>query len=170
MKKYNLAFLLVVMALIASPELFAQKEQKSPPAKAKGQINGATVVIDYHQPSAKGRTVMGDLVPYDKVWRTGANNATTFEVDKDIKIEGQALPKGKYSLFTIPGENEWTIIFNKNPNQWGAYNYDKADDALRVKVKPAKTDKFIETFTISPEADGVVMTWENTKVKFKVTD
>ncbi|UII32565.1 DUF2911 domain-containing protein [Fulvivirga ulvae] len=170
MKKYNLTFLLAVIALIASPQLFAQKKMKSPPAQAKGQISGANVVIDYHQPSANGRTILGDLVPYDEVWRTGANNATTFEVDKDVKIEGQTLPKGKYALFTIPGKDEWTIIFNKNHNQWGSSNYDEAEDALRVNVKPTKTSKFVETFTINPEQDGVVLSWENTKVKFKVAD
>ena len=78
------------------------------------------------------------------------------------------MPKGKYSLFTIPGENEWTIIFNKTAEQWGAYEYKEAEDALRVTVKPGKTDKFVETFNISVEGNKVVLRWENTQVAFSV--
>lgn len=168
MKKINLTYFFVLVACMLSSELLAQKKMKSPAAKAEGTINGTTVLINYHQPSANGRTVMGELVPYGEIWRTGANNATTIEVDRDIKVEGQPLPKGKYALFTIPNQDEWIIIFNKNANQWGSYNYDEADDVLRVNVKPMKTDKFVETFIIVPGGDGVDMSWENTKVKFKV--
>jgi hypothetical protein len=111
---------------------------------------------------------MGGLVPYGEVWRTGANKATTIEFDKDVKIEGKALPAGKYALFTIPNENEWIIVINTDFNQQGAYNYDEKKDVLRVSVKPRKTDEFVETFTITPEKDKVTMKWENTEVSFKV--
>ena len=123
---------------------FAQGEKKaaaSPPAKAMGKIGAATINISYSQPAVKGRKVWGELVPMGQVWRTGANNATVFETDKDIKVEGQALKAGKYALFTIPNEKEWTIIFNKKSDQWGAYNYSDKDDALRVKVKSRSEER-----------------------------
>lgn len=146
----------------------AQKKTKSPAAKAEGQVGEATITIDYFQPSARGRKIMGGLVPYGQVWRTGANNATVFTVDKDVKIEGQDLPAGKYSLFTIPDKDEWTIIFNEKADQWGAFNYNPEDDVLRVKVPAEQTGEFIETFNIDVENNQVVLGWENTQVKFDV--
>jgi len=170
-KQFSLSLLLI--AFFCSITLMAQeKEDKSkrpsPPAKAEGVADGAKIAIDYSKPSAKGRKMLGGNEPFGKVWRTGANEATTFEVDKNVKIEGKELAKGKYALFTIPGESEWTIIFNKTANQWGAYDYKEADDALRVTVKPGKTDKFVETFSISVEGNKVVLRWENTQVAFAV--
>jgi hypothetical protein len=111
---------------------------------------------------------MGGLVPYGEVWRTGANEATTLEFDKPVKIEGKDLPAGKYALFTIPGENEWTIILNKDAKQWGAYKYNDKDDVLRVTVKPTKTPAFVETFNISTGKDEIVLKWENTAVPVKI--
>ncbi len=143
--------------------------QKSPKAEAEGTIGAAKVEIVYHQPSARGRTMIGGKnVPYGEVWRTGANNATTIEFNQDVSIEGEKLAKGKYALFTIPGEQEWTIIFNKEFDQWGAFKYKESEDALRVKVKADKPAEFVETFVIAVEGDGVVLTWENSKVKFGV--
>lgn len=170
MKKFNMISLVLLMIGFISADVLAQKKMDSPPASAKGTVNGADIVIEYHQPSAKGRKIMGELVPYGKVWRTGANNATTIELSKDVKVEGQALPKGKYALFTVPGEDEWVVIFNKTANQWGAFNYDEEQDALRVKVKPEKTDQFVEAFTINVDNEGVIMDWENTRVKFKIDE
>src|SRR5258705_9129849 len=130
-----------------------KSKRPSPPALAKETTSsGVTISIDYSQPSVKGRTIGTDLEPMtDKVWRTGANEATVFEVNKDVKVEGQALPSGKYGLFTIMNADEWTIIFNKTWKQWGAFTYKEADDALRVKVKGGKANPFAEkmTFTIS---------------------
>ncbi|MFN3840173.1 MAG: DUF2911 domain-containing protein [Cyclobacteriaceae bacterium] len=144
-------------------------KRPSPPAVAEGTIDGVKVKVDYSQPGAKGRKVMGGLVPYGEVWRTGANEATEIEFNGDVLIEGQALPAGRYTLFTIPGENEWTIIFNKKLKQWGAYDYNKNkdQDALKVKVKPEKTD-MTELFTISVDKSAVTMKWETTSVSFKV--
>lgn len=170
MRKVNITVLSLMVCLLLSVAAEAQKQKKSPKATTRGTINGANIEIVYHQPSARGRKVMGELVPFGQVWRTGANNATTFMVDKDIKVEGKALPKGTYALFTIPGEKQWTIIFNKNANQWGAFNYDKAEDALRVDVKAKKADDYIETFKIWVNDEDVLMGWENTEVKFKVED
>jgi hypothetical protein len=141
----------------------------SPPAKATGKAGNATITIDYSQPSVKGRKIFGDLVPYGKVWRTGANEATVFETDSDIKVEGKPLAKGKYGFFTVPGENEWTIVFNKTWNQWGAFRYVQEDDVLRVQVKPTKGGPLTEMMKISVESGKVKIAWENTTASFTVT-
>ncbi len=161
-------FIFLIACTFITFSAFAQKPMPSPPDKAEGVIDGITVTIDYHQPSAKGRKIMGGLVPYGEVWRTGANATTSIELSADAKIEGKTLAKGKYALFTIPGENEWTIIINKTI-KWGNYSYSEADDVLRVKVKPSKTSSFVETFTIAIEGNKVAMSWENTKVAFTIS-
>ncbi len=140
---------------------------QSPAAKAEGTAGAVKVKIDYHQPSAKGRKIMGGLVPFGEVWRTGANETTTIEFSGPVKIEGKDVPAGKYGLYTIPGETEWTIIINKGI-KWGAFTYKQDEDVLRVTVKPAKSASFIETFVISVDKDQVILKWENTQVAFNV--
>ncbi|MCU0382806.1 MAG: DUF2911 domain-containing protein, partial [Cyclobacteriaceae bacterium] len=140
--------LVLLCALFISASTFAQEKPASPKETVKGKVGDVNVEVVYSKPSAKGRKVMGDLVPFGEVWRTGANEATTISFDKAVTIEGQKLAAGQYSLFTIPGENEWTIIFNSDPKQWGAYKYKKEKDVLRVTIKPTKTT-FTETFTIA---------------------
>jgi Protein of unknown function (DUF2911) len=168
MKKQTF-YLLPLLLLVFIATSFAQdKKPASPPAKAESTIDGVKVTINYHQPSAKGRKIMGGLVPYGEVWRTGANNTTSIEFSENVKIEGKALPKGKYGLYTVPGENEWVIIINKTID-WGAYKYKQEDDVLRVTVKPGKTDSFVETFNIAVEKDKVVLKWENTQAAFKIS-
>jgi hypothetical protein len=167
----RIILLTAILAALAFVGCTQDKSKRpSPPALAEGTIDGVKIKIDYSQPGAKGRKVMGGLVPYGDVWRTGANEATVIEFDKNVKIEGQALPAGKYTLFTIPGEGEWTIIFNKKLGQWGSYDYNKNkdQDALQVKAKSGKTD-FTELFTMAVEKEGVTMKWENTSVLFKVS-
>lgn len=167
--KKQILYLLPLLVFVFATSGFAQdKKMPSPPAKAEGTIDGVKVTIDYHQPSAKGRKMLGGINPYGEVWRTGANNTTSIEFSAPVKIEGKALPAGKYALFTIPGEQEWVIIINKTID-WGAYKYKKEDDVLRVNVKPGKTDSFVETFNIAVEKDKVVLKWENTSVAFKIT-
>ena len=151
-----------------SISLMAQNSKPSPAVTATGKAGDATVTINYGSPSVKGRKIWGDLVPFGKVWRTGANDATTFEIDADVKIEGQTLAKGKYALFTIPEENEWTIIFNKNPKQWGSYSYKQEEDVLRVKVKPGKSSSFNEKLAFEVSGNKVFIRWENAEVAFKV--
>ncbi len=168
-------FLLMAMALSVSVQAQEKKEMASPPAEATQKIGDATITIKYHSPAVKGRSVYaeGALVPTGKVWRTGANNATTFEADKDIMVEGKALPAGKYALFTVANEDEWTIVFNKVADQWGAYDYDEAQDVLRVKVKPKKDQEMKERFNIDIKDKGnkkgeVVLAWEKRAVPFTV--
>jgi hypothetical protein len=148
-----------------------KSKRPSPPASVTESVNGKTIRIDYSQPSVKGRKIWGGLVPYGEVWRTGANEATVFETNKNLMIEGKSLPAGKYALFAIPNENEWTIIFNKTWKTWGSFDYqkNKGEDALQIKVTPKKSDKFTErlTYTISKEGH-VSLWWENLKVEFRV--
>ena len=147
-----------------------KSKRPSPPAKVTETTNSGTVItIDYSQPAVKGREIGKEIAPYGKVWRTGANEATTFEVSKDVKVEGKALPAGKYGLFTIPNKTEWVVIFNKTPNQWGAYKYAEADDVLRVNVKPTKAPQFTERMTFNVDKSGKVsLLWGNEEVDFSV--
>lgn len=157
---------LVSAALLLPTMLKAQEspeKRASPAATATGQVNGAAITINYSSPSVKGRPIWGELVPYGKVWRAGANEATTFETSKDIQVEGKTLPAGTYSLFAIPGKTEWTIIFNKTAKQWGAYDYDQKQDALRVKVKPQSGD-MQETLVYDVTDKGIALRWEKLKV------
>ncbi len=165
-KLLSITLTLFAVALCAS--VVAQEKPASPPAKAEGTIDGIKVTIDYHQPSAKGRKIMGGLVPFGEVWRTGANATASIEFSANVNLEGKALAKGKYGLFTIPGENEWVIIINKQADG-SPYDYSDAKDVVRVNVKPSKTSGFAETFTIATEKNQVVLKWENTQVAFKVT-
>lgn len=160
------------VACLAGNSAFAQQDKSkraSPPAKVSETLeSGAVVTIDYSQPSLKNRTIGKDIAPYGKVWRTGANEATIFEVSKDVTVEGKPLPAGKYSLFTIPGEKEWTVIFNKNWDQWGT-NYKEETDQLRINVKPESGESAKEQFTISVAKNGEVsLEWGKTEVEFEV--
>jgi hypothetical protein len=178
MKNSSAAFLLsFLFAILLSATSFAQgtkapedkSKRPSPPASTTAKVGGVTVTINYSRPSVKGRKVFGELEPYGSVWRTGANEATTFEVDKPVTINGQPLAAGKYALFTIPTATDWTIIFNKTADQWGAFKYDDKQDALRVQVTPKKTAKLTEQLLITADKSGkVTIAWENTAADFKV--
>ncbi len=160
--------LILSLALIVSIGSKAQEQRASPPKIASADLGGNTVTIKYSSPSVKDRKIWGGLVPYDKVWRTGANEATTLEVSKDCKVGGQDLKAGKYALFTIPGKDSWTIIINSEPNQWGAYKYDQSKDVFRFSAKPKKADK-AEMFTVEISKDGqVTMTWDELAVPFEI--
>jgi len=172
MKKI-LLFLVIFTMLLSTASVFAQEDKfarPSPPAVASETItNGNKITINYSQPALKGRTIGKDIVPYDLVWRTGANEATTFEITKDAQIQKKfALKAGKYSLYTIPGEKNWTIIFNKKWNQWGTV-YNESEDALRVIVPAAKSSTFTERMTFTIAKDGLInLVWGDTKVAFSV--
>jgi hypothetical protein len=146
----------------------AQEKPKSPPETATGKINGATIQINYGSPSVRGRKIWGDLVPFDQVWRAGANEATTFETDKDLTIEGSKLPAGKYSFFIIPNQEKSIIIFNKEAKQWGAYKYNEKEDKLRVTVKQKVAESSTEKLVYKINANDVVLSWDNWNISFKV--
>ncbi len=179
MKKatFTMVVVLAIAGIFMSSTTQAQQDKSqrpSPPAKATGTINGANIIIDYSSPSVKGRKIWGDLVPYGKVWRAGANEATIFETDKDIKVEGKTLPKGKYSLYAIPGENEWVIIFNSATGQWGinrdySTTQDPAKDVLRVNVKPKKSAAPNEKLMYTVDGKGFALKWENLEVPVSIS-
>jgi Protein of unknown function (DUF2911) len=161
-------FSLITLLTLSTTNTFAQNPPASPASSATGKIGNATITINYGSPSVKSRTIWGELVPYGKVWRTGANKATTFETDADITVEGQTLKKGKYGLFTIPDQKEWTIVFNKTSDQWGAFNYKQEDDVLRVKVKPSTGADLVEALKFEVGKNAVTMKWEKMIVSFGV--
>ena len=171
MKSFHVLMTLLVAGFLFAGNLSAQEDKAarpSPPAEAMAMIGDAKVSILYSSPSVKGRAVWGALVPYGKVWRTGANEATVFETSADLKINGKSLPAGKYALFSIPGEKEWTFIFNSAWEQWGAYRYDEAKDVLRVTATPKKSDAFHERLLFALEDHMAILRWENLEVSFTV--
>jgi len=194
-------FTLAIAALIALSTEFASAQLRIPRESQKASVSqtiGVTdVTISYHRPGVKGRTIWGDplpeaaakgeatlddgrsrpagapIVPYGHVWRTGANDATQFVVTDDVLINGQPLPAGSYSLHTIPGKTEWTIVFNGTANQWGSFNYDPKKDLLRVKAVPRASPHSQEwlMFAIDPVTENsatVNIMWEKVWVPFTV--
>jgi hypothetical protein len=145
-----------------------KSKRPSPPVELKGTIDSADIAVFYSSPAVKGRLIWGELVPYGKVWRTGANEATIFETNKALMIQDQVLAPGKYALFTIPGEIEWTFIFNSEWNQWGAFKYDKTNDVLRINVPVEKSSTFNERMKFDIIDNNVVLFWEKLQVGFPV--
>lgn len=145
------------------------KKRKSPMDTVTQTVQNVEVRITYSQPSKRGRKIFGGLVPYNKVWRTGANEATVLEVSEPVRLAGNRLAPGKYALFTIPGKDSWTVILNSVHNQWGAYNYDESKDVLRFEVKPQTTEDVQEKmrFTISKEGN-IRLHWDQTVVGFQL--
>ena len=165
--------LILAAAALAAPA-FAQFEtpQPSPKATLSQRVGLTDVTLSYSRPSVKGRAIWGELVPMDKPWRTGANQATTITFSDDVTIEGQKLAAGTYSIVTIPGKDEWTVAFNNDTKLWWETEYDAAKDALRVKVK-AEAAPMLETFHIgfpSISATGAVLAieWEKVRVPVKL--
>ena len=155
-----------LFVLFVSTNVMAQdaKPKASPAASATGKINGANITINYSSPSVKGRTIFGGLLPFDKVWRAGANEATTIETDKDVKVEGKLLPTGKYSFYLIPKESGvWTAIFNKEAKQWGT-KYDETKDALRVDVKVKALTETQERLVYNISGKGFSLNWDKVSV------
>jgi hypothetical protein len=170
MKKIQ-QLLLIATAVIGSVTVSAQnaKPRVSPPQSVTGKVRKATITISYSSPSVKGRIIWGTLVPYDKVWRAGANEATTFETDKDIKVEGRLLPAGKYSFFLLPRENAgWTAIFNKEAKQWGAFKYDESKDQLRVDIKPTVLRDTVQALDYRITRRGFALDWEKVSVPVSI--
>jgi hypothetical protein len=141
---------------------------KSPAAKAEFNQNGLAVTVDYCQPSKKGRKIFGELLPFGKVWRTGANAATVIEFNKAVTIAGKPVPAGKYSLWTIPSADlTWTLILNKETGQWGTM-YDETKDFARIPVSarlfPTPIEQFKIEFAPQPAGANMVMGWDNMEV------
>jgi hypothetical protein len=160
--------------LVLPPRLSAQTPAvnfpaASPACTIKQRVGLTDIEIVYSRPGVKNRTIFGGIVPYDQVWRTGANQATKVTFSTPVKLEGNDIPAGTYALFTIPGEKEWTIIINKGATQWGAFQYNEKDDVARFKVTPVTLVETIETFTIEfnhirDESAVLNLVWEKTVV------
>ena len=161
-----LAALLVAASAPAFAQQPAQTPPLSPPAQATGKVGNHTLTVDYSSPRVRGRKIMGELVPYGKVWRTGANAATTLTTTGDLMIGNLRVPAGTYTLFTVPGEKEWTLVVNKQTGQWGT-RYDQAQDLGRVPMKVAALASPREEMTIAIRpVEGnkgtLAVEWENT--------
>lgn len=175
MKKLFFLFLLIAStgtAFNASAQKMPEDKSKRPSPPDSAMVTtrkGITIKINYGSPSVKGRAIGGnELATYGKVWRSGANEATVFEINKDVKIEGKLLPAGKYSLYSLPGEKKWVIIFNKTWNQWGTV-YDPTKDALRVTVNTGTASEFTERLKYFAKKSGKVgFMWGDVQVNFKV--
>mgnify|MGYP000147050627 CR=1 FL=1 len=169
--KIKLSLFTLVLAFVGYSMVSCAQDSKrqSPLAKSEGKVGNAELVISYSQPFVKGREIWGDLVPYEKVWRTGANEATTIELSQDIMVEGKMLKAGKYSLFTIPTEENWIVIFNETWEQWGAYKYEESKDVLRVEVAPKMLDKNVEKLTFSINGGLILLQWEKLTLPIKVS-
>lgn len=179
MKKISLLVLLALVCFLGEAQV--QTPAASPAGSVTATVGLTEVKIDYSRPRAKGRKIFGTeatvLVPYGKIWRTGANNGTKISFSDDVKVEGIAVPKGEYLILTWPGATEWTVALNKNVGLGGnTAGYDKAQDVANFKVKAEKLTEKVETLTfnigdISDDSKNakVQMAWENTSVKFGIT-
>ena len=164
-----------LVGIISSAVYSQQKEEIriSPKAMVEQTVGFTKVTIEYGRPGVKGRTIWGGLVPYNAVWRAGANEATKITFSTDVKIDGKKLKAGSYSFFAIPGQKTWTLIFNKVANQWGAFEYNDVEDALRIEVTPMQNNCWQEwlAYTINKSSDNkavVILEWEKLKVPFNV--
>jgi hypothetical protein len=171
-------FLLIIFLFgISSVKSLAQQKEEvriSPKAMIKQTVGFTDVTIEYGRPGVKGRTIWGGLVPYNAVWRAGANEATKITFSTDVKIDGKSLKAGSYGFFAIPKEKTWILIFNRVANQWGAFEYNDAEDALRIEVTPMKHQNWWQewlAYSINKSADNkaiVMLEWEKLKVPFNV--
>ena len=172
MKKLLIAAIFAFSSIVATAQV--KTPQASPSSKVEQVVGLTTVEVNYSRPSAKGRTVFGELVPYGSNWRTGANANTTITFNENVKIEGKDLAKGTYALYTTPKADSWDVIFYKNTDNWGLpEKWNDSDVAVNVTVKPESTNRHIETFTISinnitNDNATLNLEWEKTVVPVKI--
>lgn len=172
MKRFTLVSLMIVVLVMAlTLPAIAQRgddaNRKSKNGKVEGTIDGVKVTVEYGRPKVNARKILGGLVPFDKVWRTGANEATNITFSKDVAVEGKKVPAGTYALFTIPMKDKWTVLINKVAKQWGSSKYDKANDVAGVDVKPGK-GALVEEMTFKIDGNNVVLLWDTFTVAFGV--
>jgi hypothetical protein len=173
--KSRSAILATLVILTATIMACAQQKPASPPGEASFKFDdGKTVTIQYSRPSMRGRKIFGGLVPYDQVWRTGANAATSLKTDVDLVIGGASVPAGSYTLYTLPGTSSWKLIINKQTGQWGT-EYSEGQDLARVDMKVTQRPEGLELFTISfdkTSGDSAILKleWENTLASVPVKE
>lgn len=176
MRKFAIVGSAVLFVVVAAAIHAQQDKSKrpSPPASAKCDLGGGkSITVEYSSPRAKGRKVFGGIVPYGEVWRAGANEATTFVTTSDLMVGGQHVPAGKYTIFTIPNQDKWTLIISKKTGEWGI-PYPGADsDLTRVDMKVSPTSAAVEDFTIAFDKGSkgctLRMEWENTRASVDIS-
>ncbi len=169
---------ILAIATVASAQMsMAEDKSKrpSPPASAECKFSGGkTVKIDYSSPRAKGRKIFGGVVPYGEVWRTGANEATTFVADTNVNVGGTAVPAGNYTIFSVPKADAWTLVISKKTGEWGTDYAGEKEDLARIPMTVSKTSGPVENFTIGFDQAGkkctLHMEWENTRAKVEVSE
>ncbi len=166
-------FILSVTLLLAAQQ--DKSKRPSPPAQAQCKLpDGKTITTDYSSPRAKGRQIFGGLVPYNEVWRTGANEATTFVTTANLTVEGKDVPAGSYTIFTVPAQDKWTLIINKKTGEWGIPYHYESDELVRVPMQVGKTSGPVENFTINYDQSGggctLQISWENTQASVKFSE
>jgi hypothetical protein len=174
MKRFLLALFVAGSAFSVANAQDLKLPALSPSAKITQGFSTSEIEIAYSRPSVRGRKIFGDLVPYNTVWRTGANSATKVKFGEDVTMGGQAVKAGEYALYTIPGATEWEVILNKGLGNWGANGYNTADDIARFKIKPRETEKLVNTFTINIgnitfNSCNLELAWEKTKLIIPIT-
>lgn len=176
MKKIILSIATAAMLFLGSTDM-ASAQLKFPPASSTQTIIQGlgirNIILTYQRPNMNNRVIFGDLVPYNEVWRTGANNIPTITLDEEVTIQGKTVPAGSYGIFTIPTPTNWTIILSKNPKQWGAYQYKQEDDFLRFEVPSKALSEKVETFTmqfedVTPNSTQLTLAWDKVKVGFSI--
>lgn len=171
--KHVLTGIAIVALLLDSVAQQDKSKRPSPPGTAEVTLGGKKITIEYSRPSLRGRkAVGGELVPYGKVWRTGANEATTLTTEIDLNIGGANIPAGKYTLYTLPAEDGWKLIVNKQTGQWGTV-YDEKQDLVRIDMKTTQLSASVEQFTIllepvNPALARLSLEWENTQVSVPI--
>ena len=166
----------LILTLIALSANAQDKEYPYPSLSPKGVISqtvgNTTLEIEYERPSVRKRNIFGELVPWNKVWRTGAGYCTKISFDRNVIVGGQKVETGKYSLFTIPNQNEWIVILNKDTSLYGSFDYDYKKDAARFVVIPRKSNRFYESLNfdveILPNNARVFISWANTQISFDI--
>ena len=158
---------------VAPKSTSTDTSKKSIPSETKNRIGNTDITIKYHAPAVRGRVIWGGLVPYNDVWVTGAHSATTLEVGNKFQLGNKQIPAGKYALFTIPGEEEWTLIINKNWNQHLAEDYSQEQDVQRVKVKPVQSEQITERLKYEIDQTGertakIIISWEKLSIPFQI--
>jgi hypothetical protein len=183
MRKFALiAMSLFAVATLASAQMNMSDDKSkrpSPPASAACKFSdGKTIKIDYSSPRAKGRKIFGDasekaLVPYGQIWRTGANDATTFVTDTNLNVGGKAVPASSYTIFTVPKADAWSLVISKKTGEWGTEYPGEKEDLVRVPMTVSKTSAPVENFTIAFDQAGskctLRMEWENTRASVEIT-
>ena len=178
MRKVTFLFTTCVLALlvgllVAVEVAQTQEPRKSPHESTSITVNGHKITITYGSPYLRGRKMIGDHEPYGKVWRTGADEATTLETDADLDINGLRVPKGTYGIFTIPNADKWTLLVSKNAKQWGAFSYKEAEDLGRTDMKVSKAGSPVEQFTITLTPEGsngalLKMAWDTVEASVPI--